>query len=315
MVAPKDATAFDAWMSAMARASAPVGAPWFVPMRDAIDDGLSIEAEPRGLRAMLPIGTTGHQDRTRRDGSLAVRILRAVSAADGALGEDEIRGIDWLLSALALGIDDQRVLRAEGAVPMASLQIPDELEPKLARSIIAGAWEAAASDGLEEAERIAVMDAARRLKVEPEIADAARVAAETALAMQLRIGLAVIDAVRYVLAPCPAEEIAPIVEACVRLGIPPLRRAEVLRSITTREPTPLGREHDLDRATRSLVLSAAWAAAMTFDPTTTLRARLIERHDRVATDLRAERIGEDARESIDDYVGRALARAVGLVGG
>jgi hypothetical protein len=315
MVDPKDVAGFDQWLVVMARAAAPIGVPWFVPMRDAIDDGLSLEAEPRGLRSVLAIGAQAHAERTRRDGTLAVRILKAVSAADGEFGADEQRAIDALLAALALSDDDQRMLRSEGAVPTASLEFPDDLEPKLARSMVAGAWEAAASDGLEESERLAVLEVARRTKVPAEVAEAARLAAETAFAMQLRIGLAVIDALRYVLLPCPPEEIAPLVEACVRLGIPPLKRAEISRSITTREPTPLGREHELDRATRSLVLSATWAAAMSFDPSTTMRARLVERHDRVATDLRGERIGADARESVDEYLAKILARAVVLVGG
>ena len=64
-----------------------------------------------------------------------------------------------------------------------------------------------------------------------------------------------------------------------------------------------------------VLLAAAWAAALRFDPSITMRARMLARHERVANDLGAERLGREAREVVEEYVGEILARAVLVAGG
>lgn len=309
----------DEWMVEMAAAIAPIGAPWFVPMHQAIDDGLTLEREgAKGLGRSLQerIFKRGAPEAMRRAGAFAVRVIRAVSAADGAVGHEERRSIDMMVAALGLPEDDARVLRAEGPMPIASLEVPPELEWNLARAVIAGAFHAAAVDGVEPAEHAAIVDVAARLHVQADVIEEARVAAERATASQLAIGVAAIDAIRYVVQLLPEAQALPLVVGAAHLAIPPVKRPDCLRAITSRTTTPLAREHGkVDKSARGASLAAAWAAALSFDPTSTMRARLVARHDRVSTDLGSESAGRDARGLVDEHVEGVLARGVAFAGG
>jgi hypothetical protein len=308
---------WDAWRIALTKAIAPVAAPWFVPMRDAIDKGLTMEKESRGLRGLLPgalFGGDSESTRVRRDGAFAVRVARAVSAADGVVSRDEAFAVELLLAALALPEDDQRVLRAEAPIPIAAIELPAELEPKVARAVVAGAWQTAATDGLDDAEHAAVQSIAMRIGVEPDALVEAREDVEKTIARQRAIGAAMIDVSRYVLAPLPSEESVPLTLAAIHLAVPPLDREPAIRLVTTNAATPLGRAHDLDRAARTQVLSATWAAALATNPTSSSRARLVARHDRAAQQVGGERQAEDARDKVEDYIARAMGRGAANVG-
>jgi hypothetical protein len=304
----------DAWLRPLVAAAAAAGAtPWFVPMHKAVDDGLCLAAPPKGFRALLPIGLDAARERTRREGVLAVRVVRTVSAADGDATADEARAVDLLLAALALPEDDRRVLSAEGVVPLASLEVPTELDGRTAKAIVAGAFAVAILDGVDDRERDAVVAAAKRLGVADDDTHEALARAEASVARRTPVGLAAVDAARYVLAPL-GEEASPILKLVAHLALPPRDRATCLRELTTHPTTPLTIERPLDRDAQRAVLRAAWAAALAFDPTYGLRARLLERHARVGAHLSAERAAEAARVAVEDALAPALARGVAAAG-
>ncbi len=304
---------FEPWLCALSWALAPVGAPWFVPMREAIDDGLTLEREAKGLRAML-LGVSA-TERLRRVGLFAVRVVRVVSVADGQISADEQRAIDVLVSAMGLPEADVRMLAAEPMPAIVSLELPEELEWNLARAIVVGAWEVAATDGVEEAERAAILEVAARLHVQADVIEEARHYAEESTAKQHLVGLAAVDALRYVLQPLDDAQTLPLFTAAAHLSVPPLKRGEVLRVLESKTATPLAAQHQLDKEARAAVLGAAWAAALATDPTLTMRARLAARHDRVAVDLGSDHAGRDARDTLDEYMAEILARGVGVAGG
>lgn len=304
----------DDWLKPLVRIAATASVtPWFVPMQGAIDDGLCLAAEPRGLRAILPIGIDAARERARRDGMLAVRAVRTIGAADGADSEDERLALGLMLEALALPEEDGRVLSAEAHVPIASLDIPTDLDPRTAKAMIAGGFTLALLDGVDDREREAVLTIARRLGISDEEVHEALSRAEAAVARRTPIGLSTLDAVRYVLAPY-GEDALPLVRLAAALALPPRLRDEQLRILDTHAPTPLTTEHDLDRDAQRSVLRAAWAAALALDPTTSLRARLLERHGRVAAHLRVGRLADSARVAVDDAVAEALSRGVEAAG-
>lgn len=306
---------WEAWRIALTKAIAPVAAPWFVPMREAIDKGLTLEKESRGLRGLIPgFGGDSEKTRIRRDGAFAVRVARAVSAADGVVSRDEAFAVELLLAALALPEDDQRVLRAEAPIPIAAIEVPEGLEPKVARAVVAGAWQTAATDGLHDAEHAAVQSIAMRIGIEPDALVEAREDVEKTITRQRAIGAAMIDVSRYVLAPLPSEESVPLTLAAIHLAVPPLDREPAIRLVTTNAATPLGRAHDLDRTARTQVLAATWAAALATNPTSSARARLVARHDRAAQQVGGDRQAEDARNKVEEYVARAMGRGAAIVG-
>ncbi len=304
----------DAWVEALVRDAAPAFAPWFVPMHHAIDEGLTLRREPRGLRAVIPIGLESAQQRTRRDGMLAVRIARAVAAADGDVSRDEAVALGLLMTAFGLLDGDVRLLQAEAPIPVEALELPSEPEPKTARILVAGAYEVGAADGLDERELAAVLAVADRLGLEPATVDEIRARVDAEIDAQRRTGRALVDVARYVLAASPRDEALALVRTAVHLALPPLDRAELLRAVETDATTPLAERHALERPERDRVLAAAWAMAMALDPPQSMRARLRARHERAAEHLDAARRAEDARALVERTVDDILVRGAAAVG-
>jgi hypothetical protein len=309
-----DASQLDLWLAAGTRALVGVGAPWFVPMRAAIDEGLSMERVGHGILARL--AGNAPLERVRRVGAFAVRMARAVAASDGPPSAEEQRAIDLLLAALALPDDEARVLRAEPPVPIASIEVPSELELSLARAIVAGAWNVAASDGLDAAEHATLDAVARKLAIHDEAMNEMRKQAEQATQSQRKLGSAAVDAIRYIVAPVDPPHVASIVAASIEVSVPPIDRADATRLVSSGGATPLAHAHDdLERGARLVVLAAAWCVATSIDPSISRRARLSARHDRIAVDMKADRLAEEARAMIDDHLARALDRGVAAAGG
>lgn len=304
---------FDAWLATLTRATAGEIAAWFIPMRHAIADGMTLHRAPRGLRGLIPIGVEEQRARTRRDGVFAVRVARAVAAADGVVSPDEARALELLLSALGLPDEDGRVLRAEAPIPMGAIEIP-QLDSKSAKAILAGAWQVAGCDGFDDNERDAVNELAKRLGIDDLTLETIRVDESDAVESQRRLGQAMVDVVRYVTHVLPPEEANALTLATVHMAIPPIDRAEALRVVTTAATTPLAQRHELDRGARERVLAVAWIAALAIDPRLSMRAALRARHDHAATHLDAERQAKSAREEVESFLDDILTHAAVIVG-
>ena len=313
---------FDAWLTSLVRAASAHFVPWMVPMREAIADGMSLNREARGLRAIIAIGVEEKRARVRRDGIFAVRVARAVAAADSVVSPDEARSLELLLSALGLSDEDARILRAEAPIPMAAIELPElgssragqPLEPKIARAIVVGAWQVAAVDGIDEREHDAIDALASRVGVDPATVTEIGRAAHAEVEKQRRFGFALLDVVRYLLLPVAPEELSALALATIYLAIPSLDRAEALRIVNTGATTPLVQTHELDRGARERVLAAAWACALAIDPSVSLRAHLRARHTRAALHLDAERMADDARVTVERWIDNVLARGAAIVG-
>lgn len=304
----------DAWLAPLVRTLVLDEVPWFLPMREAIDDGLTLLREPRGFRALIPIGVDAMRGRLRREAVLAVRVARTVAAGDAPLGDDEARTLELLVAALGLSDEDARVLRAEAPIPAAAIEIPDDLDPRAAKAILGGAFQVAASDGLDEQEREAVTTIADRLALDAEALAQVEARVTSDLERQYRVGRALVDVVRYVVAGAPLEEARALITAAVFLTIPPLHRTPVLRAASDEATTPLAESHELDRAECDRVLAAGWACALALDSSAPGRAVLRARHRRAATHLRAERRADDARALVERWVDEVLDRGTSVLG-
>lgn len=302
---------FSAWVPTLTRAAAASTAPWFVPMRAAIDEGLTLERSITGLRSLL--GASGIKARIRRDALLAVRIARATAAADGHVSADETHALDLLIQALGLGGDDVRLLAAEPPIPIAALDVPRELEPKVARALLAGAAQTAAVDGIDPQERAALAAIADRLAIPPE--EIAEIERHAMLATEARRGLGrgLVDAVRYLLAVAPRAEVAPLAAAAIHLALPPGDRAAALQALDAPAPPAVGGA-PIDRDDRFAILVASWIAALVLDPTLSMRTRLRMRHDRVADLLGGARQAGDARSWVEDAIEPRLVRGATVAG-
>src|SRR3954468_4340734 len=108
---------FDNWVVELTRAVAPIFPPTWMPMAEVIREKVTLEAGARGVRSLFS-STPSEKDvqRVKRLGTLAVRVLRAVFTADGALDPEEQRTIAGLVASLGLPDPDAQALFAEAPV-------------------------------------------------------------------------------------------------------------------------------------------------------------------------------------------------------
>jgi tellurite resistance protein len=300
---------FDAWLVAMARALAPIAPPSWIPMMDVVREKITLEIGARGLRSLFSSKPSDKQAaRVVRTGSLAVRALRAVYAADGALDAEDRTMISAVIAALGLPDSEAASLANEGPVPPESLDVYGEIEHGVARAIVRGAWLAAASDGIDPREEQAIRVVGHKLGFSDEEMESARREGQERVEARSRLGAAAVDAVRFVLAdraPGPGVRLAALVGAIM---VPRRWRDESLAAVGQGTPVTLARRHEgLTSVERQVALGTAWAAALAENPTLGRRALLQARWERVAEDL-----GEDdarPREVVERWIHEALTSA------
>jgi tellurite resistance protein len=298
---------YDAWFVQLARAMAPVSPPPWIPMMDVVREKVSLEIGARGLRSLFS-SKPSEKDATRvkRFGALAVRTLRAVSAADGPIDAEEALHASAVIASLGLPEGDAQLLQAEKTVAPEQLDIYSDIEPGVARAVIRGAWLAAAQDMIDPREEQVIKVVAHKTGVVVEDVEAARAEALARVEARRLAGLATVDGIRYVLSdrvPGPGVRLPAVVG---QLVIPRRYRDEALAAIGHGAPVTLARRYaGLPSEDRTSVLAVTWAAALTEDPTLARHALLRSRWERLAEDL-----GEDssrARTLVDDWMGEVLA--------
>ena len=298
---------FDAWVIEMVRAMAPVAPPGWVPMMEVVREKVTLEIGARGLRSLFSTKPSDKDvARVKRYGTLAVRVLRAVYAADGPLDAEERTTAAAVVAALGLPEAEAHALHGEGAVRADSLEVGGEVEPAVARAIVRGAWLAAASDAIDPREEGAIVAVSRKIGVSEEESEAARRDALERVDARRETGLAAVEGVRYILSDrCPGVGVQ-IAALTANLLLPRRWRDEALAGVGQGAPVTLaGRHAGLGAAERSAVLGIAWAASAVDAPTLGRRALLRARYERLSQDL-----GEDdpaPREWVERWLWDALA--------
>jgi hypothetical protein len=304
---------FDAWVIEMARAMAPLAPPAWMPMGDVIAEKVSLEIGARGLRSLFSSKPSDKDvQRVKRLGTLAVRVLRAVFAADGNIDAEEARTLAALIASLGLPDVDAAPLHTEETVPVDRLDVYGEVEPHVARALMRGAWLAAAWDTIDPREEHVVRTLGKKLALSPEDVEAARADAVARVDARRLAGLATVDYVRYILCDRFPGPGVPIAAHAGTLMLPRRYREEALAQVGHGSPVTLaGRYTHLSDGDRAIVLGIAWAAALHDDPSLSRLALLRARYENVANDLAED--GTRARQTLSDWVSEALANAVGML--
>jgi tellurite resistance protein len=298
---------FDEWYVEMSRALASVSPPAWIPMMGVVREKVTLETGARGLRSLFSSKPSAKEIvRVKRYGTLAVRVLRAVYAADGPLDEEERRAISAVVAALGLPEAEARTLLSEMPVPVETLDVYGEMDPTIARAIVRGAWLAAASDGIDPREESVIRVIASKMGTATEEVEAARRDAQEFVDWRRKAGVAAIDGVRYVLSDRTPGLGVQLAARTGTVMLPRRWRDEALAPVAQGAPVTLARRHvGLEAEDRRAVLGVAWAAALVEDPTVGRHALLRGRWERFAEDL-----GEDdplARELVERWLTEALA--------
>ena len=299
----------DNWMVEMTRAAAPICPPSWMPMSEVIREKVTLEVGARGLRSLFSSKPSDKDiQRVKRLGTLAVRVLRAVFAADGPLDAEETRTLAGLIASLGLPDPDAQALFGEPPVPVEQLDVYGDIEPAVAKAVLRGGWLAAAWDQIDPREEHVVRVLANKLAFAAMDLEVLRNEAVQLIDARRLAGLATVDGIRFVLSDrMPGHGVTLAVKAC-HLMVPRRHREEALAQIGAGQRVVLAKRYPhLSADDRQAVLGMTWAAALYEDPSIARRALLRARHDRVAADLGED--GNKARHAIDDWFAEVLAPA------
>jgi hypothetical protein len=304
-------THFDYWLVEMARAMAPIAPPVWMPMNEMIREKVTLEIGARGIRSLFSSKPSEKDTlRVKRLGTLAVRTLRAVFAADGPphrrLDAEEERTIAALIGSLGLSKEDAAPLYKEAPIDVAQLDVYGEIEPLVAKALLRGAWMAAAWDSIDPREEAVIRLLAQKMSQPLEEVEAVRAEVVAKVDARKLAGLAAVDAIRFVLSDRVPGIGVQLAAHAGTLMLPRRYREEALAQIGHGAPVTLAKRYPhLSNDERSCVLGIAWCAALHDDPTLGRRALLRARYDRVAADLGDE--GVKPRTIVDGWMSEVLA--------
>jgi tellurite resistance protein len=300
-------TGFDAWYVEMSRALAPISPPTTIPMMGIVREKVTLETGARGLRSLFS-SKPSEKDvaRVKRYGALAVRTLRAVFAADGAIDGEERRTIAAIVAVLGLPEADTTALLSEAPVAANTLDVYGEMDHPVARAIVRGAWLAAASDGIDPREEEVIRVIGRKMSVADEDIEEARRDALEFVDWRRKAAIAAVDGVRYVLSDRTPGLGVQLAARTATVMLPRRWRDEALAPVGQGSPVTLARRHlGLAADDRRAVLCVTWAAALVEDPTVGRHALLRARWERFAQDL--EEDDPHPRELVERWLREALA--------
>jgi hypothetical protein len=303
---------WETWVTSLCAAIAPIAPPRWMPMADAVEQGLSLEHGARGVRSLFTSKPSEKEImRIRTTGSLAVRVLAAVMAAPGNFTPELALLRSAAIASLGLPEEDQRMLNSEAPVTADALEVYGDVEPKIARAIIKGAYQAAIGDGIDPREEDAILKLSTKFGVPLEAVQEARSAAKVAVEQGKAVGEATVDALRYMLSDDrPAAERFGI--AAARLMLATAQRREAITAINVGGTVTLGKKFTLERKERECALAAAWAAVLAGDPTYARRVEMMQRHDRIAADFGGVDAAGEVRAVIERHIDTELSQVAGL---
>jgi tellurite resistance protein len=304
---PRMLEAFDAWVVEMSRAMAAICPPSWLPMAEVLAEKVTLEVGARGLRSLFSSKPSEKDvQRVKRLGSLAVRVLRAVLASDGPIDGEEARTIASLITSLGLPEADAAPLYTEAPVPVDRLDVYGEIDHSVARAMLRGAWLAAAWDTIDPREEQVVRTLATKLGVPVVDVEYMRNEAIARVDARRTVGLATVDAVRYVLSDRIPGHAVQLAGYAGTLMLPRRFREEALRQIGGGTPVVHAQRYKgISGAEKTSVLGIAWAASLLEDPPVSRQAMVRARLDRVALDLGAD--AQDARRAVDEMLAMSLA--------
>lgn len=303
---PRMTENFDAWIVDMAKSMAAICPPSWMPMSEVLREKVTLEGGPGGLRGLFSSKPSDKDvARVKRLGTLAVRALRAVFAADGPLDGEEVRTVAALISSLGLPDSDAAPLYTEQPVSVDQIEVYGDLEPSVGRAIIRGSWLGSAWDMIEPREEQVIRALAQKVGVPIVDVEMMRNEAIARVDARRQVGLATVDAVRTVLSDREPGVGVQIAALAGTLMIPRRFRDEALATMRAGAPVTLAQRYKgISSGEKLSVLGIAWAAGLHEDPSASRLALLRARHLKMSKDMGDD--GEKARKLVDEMMVASL---------
>ncbi len=305
----------EAYWPGIAAALAGVAPPEGMPMAGLIAAGATLERGARGLRGLFT-STPSDKDRKKvaRVAALAARVMEIVAGADNTLTDDERRGIAMAMASFGLSPDELTAARPGGRMTPAQLEIFGELEPRVRRELVRGAWQLCLRGPLHPAQEEAVRAVAAKLDIGDQ-ATPLRAEVEAAIARQGDTAALAVELARAAGSALAEDTLRPAMEHLIRAAAPPARAA-ALRAQGTARGTAKGAPHldalhALERGRRVQAVAMAWATVVGTDPAYSAALHARGALTTVAAEAGAAYEVNEALDVVDRFLHQRVSEANG----
>jgi hypothetical protein len=299
---PDGVPAGDDYWTDLAATLAPVLPSEHMPMWGLIDADLTLEGGAKGLRSLFS-STPSERERRKvqRTATLAWRVMSIVAHTDAAVTADEARLMNMAMSSFGLTADELAAARADGPSRAAQLEVFGELDGRVRRELVRGAWQLALQVDLGAGEEDEVLTIAAKLEFSSELG-AVRREVEGALERAARVAGLAVELGLAAGASLSAAQRDEALDRIIAAAAPP-RAAVALRTRARGEsPAPSPKSLALVGAQRTQALAMAWSSLRALDlhasAETLLRADLRA----AATRFEADADAGHAMELVDRYL-------------
>lgn len=307
--APETVPEGEAYWTDLAAALAPVLPSELMPLWGLIDAGVTLEGGAKGLRSLFS-ATPSEKERRRvqRTASLASKVMALAGGADGTLTDDEKRLGDMAMSSFGLTPEELAVARGEAPTSAAKLEVYGELDTRVRRELVRGAWQVAMQDTLTQAEEDEVLTLAAKLEVSADLG-AIRREVTDALARTARVAGLAVELTRAASTALPAERLGAVMEHLIRAAAPPSAAAALRARLASPEPPDTKKFSALVSAQRAQAIALAWASLRALDLPASTEALVRASLRAAAAELDAASEAGAAMEHVDRYLVDRVAEA------
>ncbi|MBL8602543.1 MAG: hypothetical protein JNK72_11530 [Myxococcales bacterium] len=290
----------------VARSLASIAPPETMPMSGLIASGITLEGGARGLRSLFTskVSKSEHK-RVINVASLAARVMEVVAGADDALSDDERRGIAMAMASFGLNDEELEQVKAPSKLKPEQLEIFGELDAKVRRELLRGAWQLCLRGTPTAAELEVVAAVGVKLEIAAE-SDTLKLAVTELLTRAGQTAALAVELARAAGADLEASLRTAALERLIQAVAPPSRAVELRARVDE------GRQASFDnlglttRAQRLQAVALAWATLAGTDPRYSVGLHLRGELSAAATEAGAAYEVAEALDTVDRYLHQRL---------
>lgn len=299
----------DAYWPGVAAALAAVAPPDTMPMSGLVSLGYTLEGGARGLRSLFTSAPSDKErKRVQRIAALAARVMEIVAGADDVLSRDERRSIAMAMASFGLTGEELDAIRPAGRLTIEQFEVLGELDAKVRRELVRGAWQLAQRHASSPVEEDTVRALAARLDMSPQV-EPLRVEVSNVMQRAGDVAALAVELTRAAGTALPVDTLEAALENLIRSAAPPARATVLRERVKSREAPALSRLTPLARPQRLQSVALAWATLVGTDPTWSMGQHLRGELTALAAEAGAGYEVAEALEEVDRYLHQRVRSA------
>ncbi len=248
-------------------------------MCDVFEKGTTLEGGAKGLRGLF-VREPSDKERKKvlRVATATARILELVAGSDTQISTEERRLVSMTMASFGLSAEELAHTRAQGPAAPGQLEVPADIDVRMRRALLRGAWQLALSGKLEPVESDVLHAIAAHLELSAD-AEEIRKGVVERLWRHGEMAALAIDLVRAPAQHVARETVRPWLDHLVDSCVPVTRRAELGAQVVSTAPAQVDMLPRVDGDRRRQAFALAYATLIAPDPSLstsmTLRAELM----------------------------------------